>query len=153
MFDVSLWPALRTSQRRPNRQSGVTTVEFALVLPFVLAVLFGSIDGGRLVIARCMVSYAAVVSARVASVRSTTQMATVKTAATNAVPYLTLNQSLIKVYVNAAEVTTDTAFAAKSAGAGNTVSVSVAYAYTPLTPLITKLAAKTLTATSKVVTE
>ena len=56
--------------KRRDGQRGFTTVEFALTLPLLLTLLFGSIDGGLLVISRCMVSYAAVTAARTASLRS-----------------------------------------------------------------------------------
>jgi Flp pilus assembly protein TadG len=143
----------RSIERRDG-QRGFTTVEFALTLPLLLTLLFGSIDGGLLVISRCMVSYAAVTATRTASLRSTTMtLSSVKTAATDAIPFLTISTSNIHVYVNDVEVTTDVAFKARTAGTGNTVKVTVAYAYVPVTPGFTKLGSKTLTGTSKAVTE
>ena len=140
--------------KRRDGQRGFTTVEFALTLPLLLTLLFGSIDGGLLVISRCAVSYAAITAARTASLRSPTMtISSVKTAATNASPLLTIAANNIHVYVNDVEVTTDPAFAARVAGTGNTVKVSVSYAYVPITPGFTKLGSKTLTGTSKAVTE
>lgn len=140
--------------KRRDGERGLTTVEFALTLPLLLTLLFGSIDGGLLVISRCMVSYAAVTAARTASLRSpSVTLSSVKTAARDAIPFLTINPSLIKVYVNDIEVTTNPAFAARAAGPTSTVKVSVAYAYVPFTPGFTKLGSKTLTGTSKAVTE
>ena len=140
--------------RRRDGQRGFTTVEFALTLPLLLTLLFGSIDGGLLVISRCAVSYAAITAARTASLRSPTMtLPAVKTAATAAVPFLTINNSNVHVYVNDIEVTNDATFGARAAGAGNTVKVSVSYDYVPFTPGFTKLGSKTLIGISKAVTE
>src|SRR6188768_3014610 len=97
--------------KRRDGQRGFTTVAFALVLPLLLTLLFGSIDGGLLVISRCMVSYAAITAARTASLRSpSVTLPSVKTAATDAIPFLTINTTNIHVYVNDVEVTNNAAF-------------------------------------------
>jgi Flp pilus assembly protein TadG len=140
--------------KRRDGQRGFTTVEFALTLPLLLTLLFGSIDGGLLVISRCAVSYAAVTGARTASLRSAAvTLPAVKSAASAAIPFLTINPTNIHVYVNDIEVTNNATFTARAAGTGNTVKVSVSYAYAPITPGFTKLGSKTLTGTSKAVTE
>jgi Flp pilus assembly protein TadG len=99
------------------------------MFPLVMSLLFGVIDGGRLVIDRYMVSYAAVVGGRVASVRSTSTITAIQTAVVAAVPFLRLANSAITVAVNDVSVTTDAAFAAHPTGSPNTVTVTVTYNY------------------------
>ena len=107
-------------------QRGVTTVEFALVFPLVVYFLFGAIDGGRLLIDRCMVSYGAVVGGRVASVRSTTTVAAVQSAVQAAVPFLNLSTSAVTVAISGV-AQSDPGFA--SHGTGSAITVTVTYNY------------------------
>ncbi len=53
--------------RRSNRVAGQTLVEFALVLPVFVLVLFGVIDGGRLIYTNAALSQAAREGARLAA--------------------------------------------------------------------------------------
>jgi Flp pilus assembly protein TadG len=103
-------------------------MEFALVFPLVVSLLFGVIDGGRLVIDRYMVSYAAVVGGRVASVRSTSTVTAVQTAVIAAVPFLGLASSAVTVAANGV-IKDDTNFGAHATGFPNTVTVTVTYNY------------------------
>lgn len=121
------------------------------MFPIAALVLFGMIDGGRLVTDKFMVSYAAVVGGRVASVRSTTSVTAVQTAVVAAVPFLGLSSSNISVSVNGVSQT-DASFAGKPTGAPTTnkVTVTVTYDYQASFIPFWNRAVKTLTATSQV---
>src|SRR6185312_3019434 len=145
--------AMPLRRRRLGRgQRGATTVEFALMFPILALILFGAIDGGRLVIDRFMVSYAAVVGGRVASVRSTTSVTAVQNAVIAAAPYLGLSTSAISVAVNGT-AQTDATFASHPTGSPNTVTVTVTYTYRAGWLPFYNRAAKTLTGTSQVILE
>lgn len=79
-----------------NRQWGGTAVEFALVLPAFLTVIFGAIEGGRFVASKMMLSYAVSVGARAATL-STATTASVQTAVVNAAPMLHLSSSQVEI--------------------------------------------------------
>jgi Flp pilus assembly protein TadG len=122
-----------------------------------IVLMFGAIDGGLLIGSRCMVSYAAIVGARVASARATdtgsTPLTTVRTAAKNAAPFLSLTDSNIAVSINGASaVGADAAFVTQQAP-GKTVRVTVTYTYTPYTRMLGFFTTKTLTGVSQVVME
>ena len=69
------------TRRSPLRhERGTTLIEFALVFPILVALLFGMIDGGRFIAARATLSQAAAVGVRTACLGSTTAQATVDTA-------------------------------------------------------------------------
>jgi Flp pilus assembly protein TadG len=80
---------VRAEPRR--RQRGSITVEFALVFPVLVAVLFGMIDVGRFIATRTMLATAAAASARAACLSTTTSgnfTTALATAATDAAPML-----------------------------------------------------------------
>jgi Flp pilus assembly protein TadG len=60
------------------------TVEFALVLPILMALMFGMIDVGRFIAARVAMAQAAAAGARAACLSSTTTQAPVDAAVQNA---------------------------------------------------------------------
>jgi Flp pilus assembly protein TadG len=122
------------------------------VFPILAMLLFGAIDGGRLVVDRFMVSYAAVVGGRVASVRSTTSVTAVQNAVVAAVPYLGLSTSAVSVAVNGT-AQTDATFASHPSGTPNTVTVTVTCNYRAAWIPFYNRAVKTLTGTSQVVLE
>jgi len=122
------------------------------MFPVLMLILFGAIDGGRLVIDRFMVSYAAVVGGRVASVRSTTSVTAVQNAVIAAAPYLGLSPTSITVAVNGT-TQTDATFATHPTGSPNTVTVTVTYTYRAGWLPFYNRAAKTLTGTSQVILE
>lgn len=65
----------------PRRhERGTTLIEFALVFPILVAMLFGMIDIGRFIATRTTLSQAAAVGVRTACLGSTTGQATVDTA-------------------------------------------------------------------------
>jgi Flp pilus assembly protein TadG len=66
---VRVW-FTRRSLRRHER--GTTLIEFSLVFPLLVAILFGMIDGGRFIAARATLSQAAAVGVRTACLSSTT---------------------------------------------------------------------------------
>lgn len=91
----------RGRRRPPDRRSrGAVAVEFAIVLPLFLAVVFGIVDGSRLMLARWMVSYAVQRGGRVASMRSTANVAAVQTAVAQASSLIGLVSTNVNVEVN-----------------------------------------------------
>ena len=67
----------RFAKRLLGDDRGTTTIEFALVFPLLVAVLFGIIDVGRFIGARVTLAQAASVGARTACLNSTNSQATV----------------------------------------------------------------------------
>jgi Flp pilus assembly protein TadG len=89
-----MWFATALSRRSRGRhgrddERGTTLIEFALVFPALVAVLFGMIDGGRFIGARVMLSQAAGVAARTACLGSTTGQAEVNAAVSASASMLT----------------------------------------------------------------
>jgi Flp pilus assembly protein TadG len=77
---VRVWFTRRSRLRHRRDERGTTLIEFALVFPILVALLFGMIDGGRFIAARTTLSQAAAVGVRTACLSSTTTQATVDTA-------------------------------------------------------------------------
>lgn len=121
----------RAPRRHPER--GGYTVEFAMVLSVLMAVTLGTIDLGRMVIAKEMCAYAAIVGARTAAANSTASTSAVQTAAINCVPMVKLTTSNVAVAVSGST----TVFGNRTRG--DTVTVTVTYTYTPLIPKISKI--------------
>jgi Flp pilus assembly protein TadG len=74
---VRVWFTRRSSLRH---ERGTTLIEFALVFPLLVAILFGMVDGGRFIAARATLSQAAAVGVRTACLQSTTVQSDVDTA-------------------------------------------------------------------------
>jgi Flp pilus assembly protein TadG len=130
------------------RQRGATTVEFALVVPVLVAVLFGAIDGGRLVVAKLMLNYAVVAGARLAAVSSTTAFSpTVPAAVVAAAPLLNLSQSAVHYQIGTGAA--DTGFSTLTSG--SKIRVYAQYSYKPLiVPIFT---ARTMSASGQTVVQ
>ena len=73
--------------RGRDRQRGTTLVEFALVFPVLIALLFGIIDAGRFIGTRTMLSQAAAAGARASCLDGASQ-STVDQAVADAAPGL-----------------------------------------------------------------
>lgn len=110
--------------RRAPKSHGAVAVEFALVLPLFLALVFGMIDGGRLMMSRWMVSYAVARGGRVASLRTST-LQNVKDAVAQSASLIGLSASNVNVEVNAGATT----FTARQSG--DVVHVYTTYTFTP----------------------
>ena len=109
---------------RAPKSRGAVAVEFAIVLPLFLALVFGIIDGGRLMMTRWLVSYAVARGGRVASLRSST-LQNVKDAVAQSASLIGLSASNVNVEVNAGA----TAFTARASG--DAVHVYTTYTFTP----------------------
>jgi Flp pilus assembly protein TadG len=136
-------PSIRTRRRHPQR--GSVAVEFSLVVPILMAVTIGTIDAGRMVVAKEQCAYAAIVGARTAVASATASSSAVQTAAIAAAPLLHLSSSNVAVAVTGSTTT----FANRTRG--DTVTVTVTYTFTPVIPLLTKLATKNYTVKSAMV--
>ncbi len=129
--------------RKTRSEVGQTLVEFTLVLPIFLILLFAIVDLGRAFYAWNQVSNAAREGARTGAVQGDT--ATINSAVTSAMGGLTsTSPTLTRTYTNV------------QAAKGNTITVSLAYQFTYVTPLSavlqliggSALANPTLTSTS-----
>lgn len=118
--------------RRPAgstpRDRGAVAVEFAILLPVLILLLFGIVDFGRAINAQITITQAAREGARLASLGTVVApLATVQTKTMAAATGLTIVQ---------ANVTEPNGACAAGAGAtGGFVTVKVAYTYTLLTPV------------------
>jgi Flp pilus assembly protein TadG len=136
------------SRRRERSQRGAITVEFALIFPAIVAILFAIIDAGRFVGARVMLTQAVSAGARTAALSTTTTTGAVDTAVHAAAPMLN------GLTVTAVQCTlTNTAVPCASFGAkanGDRVTVSANYVFDPI---FFNAFAKTLTQSSWTVVE
>jgi len=74
---------------QPHRaQRGTITIEFALVFPILVAVMFGFIDVGRFIATRTTLAQASAVAGRAACLSSTASTADITQAANDAAPML-----------------------------------------------------------------
>jgi Flp pilus assembly protein TadG len=100
------------------------TVEFALVLPILMALLFGMIDLGRFIATRVMLSQAASAGARAACLGSTTTQTQIDTAVSSAATMLSgINVTNYTCVGSATQCTFPL-------GAGAIVSFRVNYSFT-----------------------
>ena len=130
-----------SATRSHRRERGAAAVEFVLVAPVLFVVLLGMLEASRMMVARCMLTYAVSVGARMGLAKSNTNTSTIKTAVVNAAPMLGLSTGSVSVATSAASWTARTS--------GNTVTVTyTGYTFTPIAGPFTKLASKTFNATS-----
>ncbi len=116
--------AIRVSRglNRAKAEAGQSLVEFTLVLPILLLLLFVIVDFGRAFYTWNIVANAAREGARTGAVQSDT--ATINTAVTNAMAGLTTTSpTLTRTYTNV------------GAAKGNTVTVTLDYQFTYVTPI------------------
>jgi Flp pilus assembly protein TadG len=136
--------SLSAQRDRLRRQRGGLAVEFALVLPLLLAIVFGTVDVGRLVMSQCMLSYAVSVGARTGAAFNTAAFANVQTAVQNASAILAIPAASIHYQLNAGA--TDTGFGGRTPG--STFKVFTTYSYQPV--FIRQLGSRTLNASCTV---
>jgi Flp pilus assembly protein TadG len=128
-------------RHRPrNGQRGTAAVEFSLVVPLLLLMTIGSLDAGRMVVGRAMLSYAVICGTRKGVVAATTTTTAVQAAVTAAAPMLPLTTNVV--------TTSAATWAARTSG--DTVTVTATYTFKPSLPVLTKLVTKNFTATSTV---
>ncbi|HVT07128.1 MAG TPA: TadE/TadG family type IV pilus assembly protein [Polyangia bacterium] len=139
--------ASRSHSRHPER--GTAAVEFSLVVPLLVAVTIGTIDAGKMVVAKQMCAYAAIVGARTGIASATANSTVVQNAAIAAAPLLHLTTSDVTVAVTVGSTAATRAFGARTRG--DTVTVTVGYTFTPVIPLLTKLATKSYSVKSAMV--
>jgi Flp pilus assembly protein TadG len=120
-----------------------------VILPLVVAVMFGAIEAGRMVVSRAMLSYASINGVRTAAVSGTASLSDVQNTVISSAPMLALTASNITVSIDGA--TTSSAFLARTAG--DDVSVTVTYTFQPMVSLPAGLTTRTWTATTQAVVE
>jgi Flp pilus assembly protein TadG len=107
--------------------AGTTAVEFAVVISVLLALVFGTIDLGRLFVAQHALNYGVTAAARYAVVNSTATTTAIKNQFTNAItPALGATQ--------AATTSPQVSFS-PAEQVGGTVTVSATLAWTPTSSL------------------
>ena len=116
-----------------------------MVVPVLMAVTIGTIDAGKMTSAKTMCAYAATVGARTGIASNTASTTAVQNAAIAAAPLLHLTASNVTVTVSGSTTTFT------SRARGDKVTVVVTYTFTPVIPLLTKLATKNYTVTSAMV--
>jgi Flp pilus assembly protein TadG len=127
----------RRAVRRSRRDRGAVAVEFALLFPILLLLIFGMIDFGRALNAQITITQAARTGARLAAIGSSTVIADTKAAATG----ITLQQDPVFKQCTVG----NTAGTGCSSEANNTCQtgaagtsqavVTVTYTYTFVTPI------------------
>ena len=153
-------PADSRSARSKRRSLGQTLVEFSLVLPIFLVMLFGIVDAGRFVYMSSVVSQAAREAARVASVEASWIGSSDASCGTTGGPICPANTNALKADMTTAAnrmvkpfgpISTvyfsctspgsapSGAWTTQSCGTNastNIVSVRIVMTFTPLTPVI-----------------
>lgn len=117
--------------RRRREERGAAAVEFALILPIFLMLLFGIIDFGYMINRGSMINNAARDAARAASLKST--QAEVEQVAT----YATRSVGAVTVTVSCKRPPANTSCGAYDANrlSGDTAVVKIAYKHKMLTPV------------------
>lgn len=131
------------------RERGATAAEFSVILPLVVVVMLGSIEAGRMVVSRAMLSYASINGVRAAAVTGTASQTVVQNTVIQSAPLLALNPSNVTVAVQGDSSVS--AFVGRTTG--NTVSVTVTYTFQPMVSLPAGLTTRTWTATTQAVVE
>lgn len=140
MRTVPTWPTRRRGTpsrdaRRWRRQRGAAAVEFALILPILLMLVFGIIDFGLYINAAAVVGNAAREGARSASLGATSaQVEGVVGSALGSLPGDPLDNATIDVSCRTPAGGACSSFDA-GAASGGTAVVDVTYLHEWLTPL------------------
>lgn len=155
--------AIVARQRRVGRRRGQTLVEFALVLPVFLLMLFGLIDMGRFVYLNSTLSQAAREGARVAAVEASWMGSTDTTCGATAGPVCPATVAALRtdvlnganrmmapfgaiasanLYTSCDQTTAPTPVTSQTCGYRNSsglASVRVVVVFRPITPVISSL--------------
>lgn len=108
-----------------TRHRGQSLVEFALVLPVIFALIFGVIDGGRLVYSMVTLDYAVNEGARLAGLPSTASVAVVQN-------HVTANAYLLNLPSSSVGVTVNGGAGYTTRVTGDRIVVSATYVYQPI---------------------
>ena len=107
-------------------QRGQSLVEFALALPVIFILVFGVIDGGRLVYSLATLDYAVEEGGRVAGLPGTASVAAVQSNVSNHAYFMNVPSGSVSVVVNAGAKTYT------NRTTGDRVVVSASYVYSPI---------------------
>ena len=116
-------------QQQP-RTRGQSIVEFALITPLLLTLLFGLIEGGRIIYTYNAVNHAAQEAARVGVLADTGGVGDVKAKAIEAGDPLTINAGDVSVEVNNGS----TSFGDRDIG--DRLAVTVGHDFTPIVAMV-----------------
>jgi Flp pilus assembly protein TadG len=151
-------------RRAARRSPGQTLVEFALVLPVFLLLLFAVIDGGRYIFVSSALSNAAREGARLGSVEASWRGSTDPSCGASAGPVCPADDTQLRNHITAAANRQMTPFGSvqdtymscvaatgtppsgawtsttcSNPSAGGLISVRVTYTWQPITPLISSI--------------
>jgi len=129
-----------------RRQCGTATIEFALIFPALVGVMFLLIDGGRLMGSRVMLSQATIAAARTACLSPTAGAPDIEASARDAAPMLAAGISVPTINCGAVPA----ACVGWPRDTGDIVTITATYSFNP--GFFTYLA-KTLSQTTRVVCE
>lgn len=113
---------------RPRARRGQSLVEFALITPLFLTLLFGIVEGARIAYAYNALNHAANEAGRYASLRSTPSVDAVKARAVAAADPLAISAADVTVSVDGK------AFADREIG--DRLTVSVGYRFVPIAGIV-----------------
>lgn len=117
-----------------------------MVVPVLILLTAGMIDAGRMIVARSMLSYAAIAGARAGIASGTASTAAVQTIAVNAAPMLGLGTGSTGNRVAVTYTSSDSTWASRTSG--DTVTVTAYYTFQPILGRMTLLATKSFVAQS-----
>jgi Flp pilus assembly protein TadG len=118
--------------RKSRKESGQSLVEFALVLPILLLLVFGIVEFGRIWHASLVVNHAAREGARQGIVADTNRLDTIVLVATNAGKSLGLTEDNVDVTSVPVVASLD------DLNRESSITVKVRYDYRPSIPIIIK---------------
>jgi Flp pilus assembly protein TadG len=102
-------------------------------MPLVVSVMFGTIELGRLVATRTMLSFATIQGGRAAGTSGTASYTVVQDTVINSAPMLGLTYTDVDVQVAGGPVNDSASFNARAVG--SLVTVTVRYTFKPIVPL------------------
>lgn len=132
-----------SSPARPRRERGAAAVEFALCVPVLVVLIFGSIEFGLAVNARTMVGNAAREAVRVASLGGS--VSDIQTSGLAAVAGVTGTKTVTVVCTTPSN---GTCTIGSPNNSGNVATVTVSVVYTGITGMFPQLTNTTISGTS-----
>ena len=119
-------------QHLKRGESGVAAVEFALILPLLMLILFGILHYGILLYDQAVITNAAREGARWGAINTTTAISCSGTATGTADPCQVANSYTAANLISFGSTVTSTTTASGSGTSGTTVTVTVTYPFTEI---------------------
>ena len=119
-------------KRFKGRENGVAAVEFALILPVLMLILFGILNYGILLYDQAVITNAAREGARWGAINTSAAIGCSGTATGNADPCQIANSYTAANLISFGSSVTSTSTASGSGTSGTTVTVTVSYPFTEI---------------------